>query len=275
MASIHSYQRLKMHTVNLRTLPVLAVLLTFGACGGDVPPLAPATTEADNILFQRGMESLAEEDWERAREYFVLIRDNYPQSELRAESRLRVVETFEGEGGEISAAAALAELREFQRLYPPNHELGADAQFKVAMVYYGQMRRPERDQSQTRFAVSELELFITRYSETAEVEMLDEVRALLREARDRLSESSFLVGRFYYRNNFYNGAIDRFQSILEDDPGYTNKDVIYYHLADCFIELDRPDEALPLYQQLISEFPDTEYLAEANERISELSQQSQ
>ena len=74
-----------MHTVNLRTLPVLAVLLAFGACGGDVPPLAPATTEADNILFERGMESLAEEDWERAREYFVLIRDNYPQSELRAE----------------------------------------------------------------------------------------------------------------------------------------------------------------------------------------------
>ena len=96
MASIHSYQRLKMHTVNLRTLPVLAVLLAFGGCGGDVPPLAPATTEADNILFERGMESLAEEDWERAREYFVLIRDNYPQSELRAESRLRWVATPRG-----------------------------------------------------------------------------------------------------------------------------------------------------------------------------------
>ena len=272
MASIHSYPRLNMRTLILRPLSFLTVLLLSGACGGDVPLVAPATTEADNILFERGTEALAEEEWEQAREYFVLIRDNYPQSDLRAESRLRVVETFEAEGGEIAAAAALAELREFQRLYPPNHELGPEAQFKVAQIYFGQMRRPERDQSQTRFAITELELFVTRYSETAEVEMLDEVRSLLREARDRLSESSYLVGRFYYRNNFYNGAIDRFQSILEDDPGYTRRDVIYYHLADCFVAVNRLDEALPLYQQLVSEFPDTEYLAEANERISELRQ---
>ena len=82
----------------------------------------------------------------------MLTRDNYPQSDLRAESRLRIVETFEAEGGEIAAAAALAEIREFQRLYPPNHELGAEAQFKLAQIYFGQMNRPERDQSQTRFA---------------------------------------------------------------------------------------------------------------------------
>ena len=256
--------------MNLRTLPILLPLLISGACGGDLPPITPATTEADNVLFERGSAALAEEDWERAREYFVQIRDNYPQSDLRAEARLRVVETFEGEGGEMSAAAALAELREFQRLYPPTHELGAEAQYKLAEVYFRQMRGPERDQSQTRLAITELELFITRYVETAQAEMLNDVRTLLREARDRLSESSFLVGRFYYRNKFYNGAIERFQNILEDDPAYTNKDVVYYHLADCFFETDRPDEALPLYQQLVSEFPETEYLARANDKIDEL-----
>lgn len=270
MAPIQTFQPLKNISMNLRTLEILSLLLISGACGGDLPPVTPATTAADNVLFERGTEALAEEDWERAREYFVQIRDNYPQSDLRAGSRLRVVETFEGEGGEISAAAALAELREFQRLYPPTHELGAEAQYKLARIYFGQMKPPERDQSQTRFAITELELFVTRYVETAQAEMLNDVRALLREARDRLSESSFLVGRFYYRNKFYNGAIDRFQSILSDDPGYTNKDVIYYHLADSFFETDRADEALPLYQQLISEFPETEYLVEASERINEL-----
>ena len=251
--------------------PVVVAALTVLACGGNRQPEVPLVTEgADNLLYERGQEALAEEDWTRAREYFVQIRDNYPQSDLRAASRIGIVETYEGEGNVTSYVAALNELREFLRLYPPTHELAPLAQYKLGMVYFNQMRRPERDQSETRSAVQEFETFIEQYAALADPQLLDEVRARLREALDRLSDSSFYIGRFYYRIGHYAGAIDRFREILNEDPGYTHRDLVYYHLADSLAETERGAEALPLFERLLEEFPQTEFLELATARIAEL-----
>ena len=250
---------------------VVVAAMTLAACGGNRQPEIELVTEgADNLLFERGQEALAEEDWSRAREYFVQIRDNYPQSALRAASRIGIIDTFEGEANVTAYVAAMNELREFLRLYPPTHELAPLAQYKLGMVYFNQMRRPERDQSETRSAIEEFEAFVDQYADVAEAQLLDEVRARLREARDRLSDSSFYVGRFYYRLEYYAGAIDRFREILARDPGYARRDLVYYHLADSLAETDRGPEALPLFERLVAEFPQTEFLEAATQRIAEL-----
>lgn len=250
---------------------LVAAALTMTACGGrevEIPALTEA--DADQILFERGTQALTDEAWSTAREYFVQIRDNYPQSPLRAQARLGVVESYEGEGTEVAYLSALNELREFLRLYPPTHGLAPQAQFKLGMVYFNQMRRPERDQSETRAAVAEFEAFVELYAEFADPQLLAEARARLREARDRLSDANFMVGHFYYRLRYYPGAIDRFREILDEDPGYTRRDAVYFHLADSLATTDRGPEALPLFERLISEFPATEYLEDANLRIAEL-----
>ena len=256
-------------------LPAVCLLLSgavaMSACGNrqaDLPPLTEA--DADGILFERGSQALDEGSWSTAREYFVQIRDNYPQSPLRARSRLGIVESYEGEGTDIAYLSALNELREFLRLYPPTHELAPEAQFKVGMVYFNQMRRPERDQSETRSAITELETFVELYAEFADPQLLVDARERLREARDRLSDSNYLVGRFYYRLRYYPGAIDRFREILDEDPGYTRRDAVYFHLADALATVGRGPEALPLFERLVTEFPATEFLVDANLRIEEL-----
>ena len=92
----------------------------------------------------------------------------------------------------------------------------------------------------------------------------------LREAKDRISDSSFAVGRFYYRSEYYPGAIDRFRSILDEDPGYTRRDAVYYHLADSLMETGKEAEALPLFERLVEEFPETERLEQTMELIAKL-----
>ena len=116
-------------------LPVALVVtaLALTACGGreaEIPDLTEA--DADEILFERGTAALEEGSWSTAREYFVQIRDNYPQSPLRAQARLGVVESYEGEGTEIAYLSALNELQEFLRLYPPTHELAPEASSRWA-----------------------------------------------------------------------------------------------------------------------------------------------
>lgn len=252
-------------------LLIAAAALAPAACGGrdvEIPDLTQA--DADEILFERGSQALEEEAWSTAREYFVQIRDNYPQSALRARARLGIVDSYEGEGTDVAFVSALSELREFLRLYPPTHELAPEAQFKLGMVFFRQMRRPERDQTETRSAIAEFETFVELYAEFADPQLLEDARARLREARDRLSDANFLIGRFYYRLRYYPGAIDRFREILDVDPGYTRRDAVYFHLADALATIDRGAEALPLFERLVSEFPATEFIEDANLRIAEL-----
>ena len=100
--------------------------------------------------------------------------------------------------------------------------------------------------------------------------MIAEARQKYREARDRLGESEYLVGLTYFRIRWYVGAVQRLQALLKSDPEFTYRDAAYYHLAESLVKLNRPAEALPLYEKLIAEFERSEYLEEAQKRVGEL-----
>jgi outer membrane protein assembly factor BamD len=133
------------------------------------------------------------------------------------------------------------------------------------------MRAPQRDQTETREAVKELQVFVERYANSS---LIEEGRAKLRAARDRLSESSYEVAYFYYKQRWYPGAISRFKELIKDDPGFTRRDAVYFFYAESLLKskTGMEAEALPLYERLVNEFEKSEYLAEAQRRIEELKQ---
>ena len=238
------------------------------ACGGgiDRPELPSGDVEADRLLFERGATALEERNWRRAREYFVQIRDNYPQSQYRAEARLSIGDTYEGEGTLEAYVQALDEYQDFLSLYPTHHR-AAYAQYKLGLVHFHQMRRAERDQTETTSAVQEFETFITLYPEH---ELMPQVRQRLRDARDRLSEHDFVVGHFYYRIKNHLGAISRFRQILNDDPAYTRRDEVYFYLGESLARSNQMVEAIPYFARLVDEFEASEYAEQARMRIAEL-----
>jgi outer membrane protein assembly factor BamD len=132
------------------------------------------------------------------------------------------------------------------------------------------MRRPERDQTETAAAVREFEVFFERYPNSM---LTSEVRERWREARSRLSEASYRVGLYYYRARWYPGAIDRFKEVLKDDPGYPERDAVYYYLAESLLKTDKKAEALPYYDRLVKEFERSDYLADARRKLETLSVQ--
>ena len=237
------------------------------ACGGRNAEIPTPQLEGDRILFERGGEALAEENWSRAREYFVQIRDNYPQSQYRADARLAVGDTYEGEGTTAAYVRALEEFRDFLSLYP-THPRAGYAQYKVGLVHFHQMRRAERDQTKTLNAIVEFERFIANYP--PDHQLMAEVRQRLRQARDRLADHDFTVGYFYYRFKNYVGAISRFREILDSDPGYARRDQVYFHLAESFASVNRIAEAIPYFARVLDEFDASEYAEQASIRIAEL-----
>ena len=249
------------------TLVTVAVLLAgAGACAKKSGKVPPGTNQPDKFLFERGTEQLGKKKWLTAREYFQTLVETYPQSPYRADAKLGVGDCFLGEGTAASSIQAQQEFREFLSFFPTSQR--ADyAQYKLGMAHYYQMAKPERDQSETRAAIQEFDAFFTRYPNST---LTAEAKKYAREAHDRLSESEYRVGLFYYRARWYPGAEDRFKAILKSDPEYTSRDAVYFYLADALVKLNRAAEALPLLQKLQDEFVQSEFLPQGQKLMADI-----
>lgn len=258
---------------NAARLFLLLPLLFAVACGATTARVPPeGSLEPDKFLFENGTKALNEKRWFVAREYFRQLVDNYPQSIYRADAKLGIADTYLGEGTPESSVMAVNEFREFLALYP-THRRAFYAQFKLGMTHYYDMRAPERDQTETRQAVNELTIFVQRCATSPECmasPLAAEGRQRLREAKDRLSMSEYRVGMFYYRQEWYPGAIERLTGILKSDPEFTNRDGVYYHLAQIFLKAQRPAEALPYLDKLVKEFEKSEFLEPAQKQIEQI-----
>ena len=245
------------------------LLALSAACGPQQVQTPPAGVQADEFLFERANAALEERQWVNARTYFQQIVDNYPQSGHRQAAKLGMGETYLGENNTESLVMAANEFREFLAFYPTSPR--ADyAQYKLAMTHFGQMRAPARDQTETRLALQEFDVFFQRFPDSA---LMPEVKQNWRIARDRLSESIYRVGLHYYRVSWNPGAIDRFRQVLTEDPEYTARDAVYFYLAEALARTDKTAEAIPYLERILAEFDQSEYLEDARERLQELKSQ--
>ncbi len=249
-----------------RTAVVVMMLTVLAGCRSSRPAVVPGSAQADQLLHERGTAMFKERKWMQAREYFRQIVDNYPQSPYRPDAKLSVGDTYIGEHTTESLLLAVNEFREFLTFYPTSPR--ADyAQFRLATAQCEQMLAPERDQSNTREALKELQVFFDKHPKSA---LIPEATVLMRSAKDRLSEAGYRVGFYYYRAKWYPGAIDRFREVLRVDPEFTKRDAVYYHLAESLLKEKKNAEALPYFERLLTEFEQSSYLELARKRVDEI-----
>lgn len=258
----HRYGRAGRHRIAGAALLAVALAgaMVSGACStaSKRPPVG--TLEPDKFLWERGSSELDRKHWLNAREFFRQLMDSYPQSQYRADAKLGLADAYLGENSVESKVLAINEYREFLSFYP-THARADYAQYKLGMAHFYQMSGPERDQTETRDAITELKAMVQRYPNSA---LRPEALKSLREARDRLSDAEYRVAYFYVRTQkFPPAAIDRFTALLKEDPEYSRRDGAYFYLAQALITMNRQAEALPYLDRLVKEFEQSEFLVEA------------
>ena len=123
---------------------------------------------------------------------------------------------------------AMNEYREFLSFYPTNKR--ADyAQYKLGHDALQADARAERDQSETRDAIREFQIFIARYPRAR---CMPEAKARFRESLDRIGEADYHVGLFYYRQKWYRARSIVFRSCSRPIPNTPNRDEVYFYLAE-------------------------------------------
>lgn len=238
----------------------------MAACARPDPLPPPGTVDADEFLFSRGVEALTEERWQEAENYFRTIVDTYPQSRYRYDAKLGIGDSYLGQDSVESNILAANEFREFLQFFPL-HQRADYAQYRLAISQQRQMLSPQRDQTATREALREFDVFLANYPNS---ELRDEVLNRRREVRDRLSDHEFEVGVTYYRIRWYTGTVLRLQELLEADPNYAGRHEVLHYLAEALYRLQRPKEALPYYEQLVETYSNSPHAGNARERIAEI-----
>jgi len=248
--------------------PALLVLVaTFAACGGKEVTQPPGGAQADRHLLDLGKSALERKKWEEARTLFKQLVDSYPRSPLVAEARLGVGDSYFNQRGSGNLVLAIAEYRDFLTFFP-NHPRADYAQLQIGKSYFQQINKPDRDQTPTLEAVTELKKLTELYRNSLYAE---EGQKLLGECYERLAQHEYNAGLFYLKyRKACRGAIARFKTALEKYPTFSKADAVYFQLGEAHQLCGSPLEAMAYYKQVIDNYPKSALREAAEEKLDAL-----
>lgn len=160
----------------------------------------------------------------------------------------------------------------FKRFYKsyPKAEQAEEALFMSAYSNYLDSPRSSLDQKTTVDAIQEMKLFISRYPTSERVE---EARGLIDEMEGRLQLKAFEMAKLYFKMSDYKASIASLDAFIKQ---YQSSD---YHEEALFLivkanyeyainsiaarQAERFSETSEAYIDFISQFPESEYLKEA------------
>jgi outer membrane protein assembly factor BamD len=223
----------------------------------------------DRVLFVEAAHEVRKGNHETGRLLFTTIINTYPDSAYLPLAKLAIADSFYLEGTTASLTQA-GQAYEDWRTFFPTDQLADDALLKVAETEMRQMGLSDRDISHARKAEQRLKALIQRYPQS---ELRPTVEEHLREVQDNLAMHNLQVARFYgarYENRKVGlkGEQDRLREIVEKYPNFCLMDEVLFRLGSTFQEEEEPDEAAKLYQQLVRDYPNSEYVDKAKEQLN-------
>jgi outer membrane protein assembly factor BamD len=253
------------HTI-LKTLAAGLVLLTaLTACSKSKMTITPEIAASDEQLFKLGEQAL-KKDPEKARIYLRQVIDSFPKSYYAQRAKLAIANSYFDKGDEGSMILAAAEYRDFIHSYPLSPS-APFAQYRIALTYFEKALKPGRDQTKTLQALAEFKKVASEYPLSEEAKQAQDK---IKDCEERLAEHYFGIARHYNRAKAYKAAVSRLTEILTNYPSYSQMDKVYYYLGDSYYRWNKPEESVPFFTKLVSDYPKSKYAAKAAKRLREI-----
>lgn len=152
----------------------------------------------------------------------------------------------------------------------PNTPEAEECAFMSAYCNYLNSPEYSLDQTITYDALKDLQLFVNTYPGSKRV---SECNDLIDKLREKLEMKDYKMAKLYYRMDDYAAAIVGLNNILKEFPDSKHKEEVlflifksYHRYAKESIDekkKDRYSKALKSYQDFVTQYPESEYLAEA------------
>jgi outer membrane protein assembly factor BamD len=203
-------------------------------------PPAVMYTAADRAL-QRGSYS------EAARKFEDLDRDHPYAQEARRAVVMAAYAYYKA--GKFPEAVASAQ--RYTQTHPGTKE-AALAHHIIASAHFDEIREPNRDQTATRKALSELKVLRQRYPDSPYGRQAEN---RVRIAEDILAASEMSVGRYYLKNANYVAAVNRFKTVVVEYQTTAHVEEALHRLVEANMALGIVPEAQAAAAVLGHNFP--------------------
>lgn len=249
-----------------RHLPfVLSALMLTGLTGcsllsGDKkkppsPKIAPPET-----LYNNGIDALRTRRYELASAEFETLQQNYPYSGYIPNSQL-----MEGYAYYLKTKypEAVQQLNRFISLHPTSTD-SAYAYYLRALCFYEQIADVQRDQQGTAEAMDALEEVVTRFPQS---KYARDAQLKIDLCRDHLAGKEMLVGRYYQRERNYEGAINRYQRVVQDFQTTNHVPEALERMVEVYLDLGLTDQARKSATVLGYNYPGSQWYKYAYDKL--------
>ena len=235
--------------------------LTVAACGG-----GPTTFGTAQEAYDRGMAEYDRGKYVTAIEYLRASLDFGRTGELADDAQLALARAYAADGQSLLAGSEFTRFIEFYRTDPRVPE----AAYERILAYAEMSPRYELDQTDTRQALAYIRSYVQQYSGSPRV---PEAEALAAELREKLARKQFEAGRLYARREMYEAAVISYRAVLSEYPASVYADDALLGAVEAQTafaagsvadrQQGRYQQALELYDQLVTLFPTSPLLGEA------------
>ena len=170
--------------------------------------------QPDKELYDKAMLALKKSRFDVARLDLQTMLNTYPESEYRMRAKLAVGDSWFKEGGTAALVQAEAEYKDFITFFP-NAPEAAEAQMKVADIYYQQMEKPDRDYTNAQRAEQEYRNMINQFPDST---LVPRAKQKLRDVQEVLAERETQIGLYYGSRDNYSAAIARLETVVDTYP---------------------------------------------------------
>jgi len=247
-------------------------------------PLAGVNSkQPDKELYDKAMLAIKKGRFDVARLDLQTMLNTYPESEYRMRAKLAVGDSWFKEGGSAALTQAESEYHDFITFFP-NAPEAAEAQMKVADIYYSQMEKPDRDFKNAFQAEVEYRNMINQFPDST---LVPRAKQKLREVQEVLAEREANIGLYYVSRENYNAAIARLQTVVDTYPLYSKSDQVLLGIGDAYageahtvqMAAKMPgaikermravylDKAAAAYAKVITRYPMAPHVEDARDRL--------
>jgi outer membrane protein assembly factor BamD len=247
-------------------------------------PLAEVKSkQPDKELYDKAMAAMKKGRYDVARLDLQVLLNTYPESEYRMRAKLSVGDTWYKEGGSAAYMQAEAEYKDFITFFPDAPE-AAEAQMKVADIYYQQMEKPDRDFTNVQQAEEQYRNMINMFPDST---LVPRAKQKLRDVQEVMAEREAEIGFFYESRENINAAIARLETVSDTYPLYSKSDQVLIGIGDAYaleahnisITTRMPaavrerlvavyqDKAAQAYDKVITRYPMYPHVEDARDRL--------
>jgi outer membrane protein assembly factor BamD len=221
---------------------------------------ADATAEA---LFDDGMRSFNDKRYTRAIDNFSKLRTDYPFSPQLTQADLKIADAYYLNQ---QFPEAISAFKEFQSMHPSNENM-AFVTLRLGQAHFDQFTSTDRDQKNTEIAKGYFETVISNYPKSPQAA---EAKEKLAKCVEYLAEHEFTAAYFYFQQEKYPAARDRFEEIVRKYKDTPTAVKSLFYLGESYRKEKNAIRAGLAYEALIQHYPETKYAAEAQTQMAQL-----